>query len=66
MAQALVASQLAESLFAVRDSTRVTPDDGRAQLLKVFVHANQSVHLIRDTHGLDVVALDAAVGHDFL
>ena len=64
--QALIATQLLKSLLAIRNSTWITPDNWGTERLQVLVHANQSMHLIRDSDGCNLITLDATVCHNLL
>ncbi len=64
-AQAQVFAQVVESFLAIRHGARVTPDDTGAEHLLILVHTHQSVHLIRDTDGKDILTLGTCLRHDF-
>ena len=64
MAEALFTAEFGEGLLAVGHGTGVAPDDGVTQRLQVFVHADEAVHLVRDTDGLDIRFVGMALRHD--
>ena len=47
------------------DRPAVAPDDGGAQQGLVFIHQNQSVHLVGNADGLDVLRPDARLCQQF-
>ena len=66
MTQALVSTEILKSLLTVWDGTGVAPDDGRTQSLQVLIHTNETMHLIRNTDGLDLLSRGSSLNHDFL
>ena len=66
MTQTLVSAQVLESLLTIRHSTRVTPDDCRAQSLQILIHTYQTVHLVRDTDSLNLLSCSTTLLHNLL
>ena len=66
MTEALVGTEVVESLLTIGHGTRVAPDDTRTEHLLVLVDTYQTVHLVGNTDGLDVVCRSTGIGHDFL
>ena len=62
--QTVLLAQVVEGPFAIGNGTRVAPDDGGAQSLLLLVDTHQSVHLIGDTDGLDVVSCGTCLLHN--
>ena len=46
MTQTLVSTQIFECLLAVRNSTRVAPDNCGAESLQILINTNQAMHLV--------------------
>ena len=63
MSQATLLSKFHERLLAIGHGTRVTPDNGITKRFLVLIHAHETMHLIRDTYGTDILTTDTCVVH---
>ena len=55
MLQAIAGADPLKGLVAQSDRAAVTPDDRRPQDMFFFVHQYQSVHLVTDANGFDLI-----------
>ena len=64
MAQALLSTNLLESLLAIGNSARVAPDDAGTQHLQILINAYQTVHLITDADSHNILASGICICHN--